>query len=54
MSATAAAMGCVDIGGTKIHGAGSKLDNNIGALYNINVKCGMGNVKIGFNERDEA
>ena len=32
----------------------SKLDNNIGALHNINVKCGMGNVKIGFNERDEA
>ena len=53
MSATAG-MGCVDIGGTKIHGAGSKLDNNIGALHNINVKCGMGNVKIGFNERDEA
>ena len=53
MSATAG-MGCVDIGGTKIHGAGSKLDNNIGASHNINVKCGMGNVKIGFNERDEA
>lgn len=53
MSATAG-MGCVDIGDTKIHGAGSKLDNNIGALHNINVKCGMGNVKIGFNERDEA
>ena len=53
MSATAG-MGCVDIGGAKIHGAGSKLDNNIGALHNINVKCGMGNVKIGFNERDEA
>ena len=52
MSATAG-MGCVDIGGTKIHGAGSKLDNNIGALHNINVKCGMGNVKIGFMPYEE-
>lgn len=55
MTATAG-MGCVDIGGTKIQGAGSKMDNNIGALHNINVKCGMGNVKVGFcnSERKDA
>lgn len=47
-----AGMGCVDIGGTKIHGAGSKMDNNIGALHNINVKCGMGNVKLWFNNSE--
>lgn len=44
-------MGSIQIGDQKIQGIGGNISKKIGAMNNINVRCGMGNVNVTFGEQ---